>query len=149
MLTLEYWKALIENNIEINLIVGTSSGSIIGGLFAAGYDINSLASIVSVTNWKSFFSSREIERENLFINQKVTNDKALITLRLNRFKPIIPKAISSGQRIANFLNLLALNSPINNYKNYDECVNSLPCYCNKSFNWRSGSYKQRKFGKSY
>ncbi|MDP3682978.1 MAG: patatin-like phospholipase family protein, partial [Ignavibacteria bacterium] len=38
-------KALEEKNIPIDLIVGTSIGSIVGGLYAAGYSVKTLDSI--------------------------------------------------------------------------------------------------------
>ncbi|MCX8009957.1 MAG: patatin-like phospholipase family protein, partial [Ignavibacteria bacterium] len=44
-------KALIEHGIEFDLIVGTSIGSVIGGLYASGYTIEQLDSILTNTNW--------------------------------------------------------------------------------------------------
>lgn len=43
-----FLKAVAETkNININRLVGTSSGSLAGSLFAAGYDTNEIANILS------------------------------------------------------------------------------------------------------
>ncbi len=112
-------KVLEEKNIPIEIIVGTSMGSIIGGLYSAGYRINELDSIMKVTNWEEFFSSKQSERNELFVDQKVTEDKALLTLRLNGLKPILPTSLSSGQRAASFLNLMSIGAPLYNDSTYD------------------------------
>ncbi len=105
-------KALKENNIPIDDIAGTSMGSIVGGLLASGYSLDDLDSILTSTDWNEFFSTRQSDRNELFIDQKVTEDKAILTFRLDGFSLIIPKSLSSGQRVANFLTLLSLNAPL-------------------------------------
>ncbi|MFZ5948288.1 MAG: patatin-like phospholipase family protein [Stygiobacter sp.] len=112
-------KVLEEKNIPIEIIVGTSMGSIIGGLYSAGYRLNELDSIMNATNWEEFFSARQSERNELFVDQKVTEDKALLTLRLNGLRPILPTSLSSGQRAANFLNLMSIGAPLCNDSTYD------------------------------
>ncbi|MFA3783512.1 BamA/TamA family outer membrane protein [Melioribacteraceae bacterium 4301-Me] len=105
-------KALVENKIPIDEITGTSMGSIVGGLFSSGYSIDDIDSIVNATDWNEFFSTQQTDRNQLFIDQKVTEDKALITLRLDGFNLLIPKSLTAGQRVANFLTLAALNAPL-------------------------------------
>lgn len=112
-------KAFEEKNIPIECIVGTSMGSIIGGLYSSGYSINELDSLMQKTKWEEFFSSQQSNRNELFIDQKVSEDRALVTLRLDGFKLIIPTSFSSGQRAANFLNLMAINAPLIAEKDYN------------------------------
>ena len=49
-------KALEEANISADLIVGTSMGSILGGLYSAGYSITELDSLAKNIDWESFTS---------------------------------------------------------------------------------------------
>ena len=105
-------KALNEKNIPINMIVGTSMGSIIGGLVASGYSFHQLDSIVTSTNWTDFFSVDETDRKELFVDQKITEDKAIFAFRLKGLHLIIPTSLNTGQRVSNFLSLLTLNAPI-------------------------------------
>jgi NTE family protein len=109
---LEILRAFEEEQIPIDIIVGTSMGSIIGGLYSAGYSVNELDSIVRNTNWDELFAVEQTNRNELFVDQKLTEDRAIISLRIDGLKPILPRSISSGQRGANFLNLLSLNAPI-------------------------------------
>lgn len=115
-------KALEEKNIPLEFIVGTSMGSIIGGLYSSGYDIEDIDSIVNSTNWGDFFSIEQTNRNELFVDQKITQDKAVVTFRLDGLKPIFPKSILSGQRGANILNLLSLSAPIKPKKSFDELL---------------------------
>ena len=114
--------ALEQANIPIAEIVGTSMGSIIGGLYAAGYSIRQIDSIVTHTNWQSFFSLNRSNRKNLYFEQKITEDRSLISFRMNGFKPVIPTSINNGEKVANFLNLLAINSPLNTVNNFDSLL---------------------------
>jgi NTE family protein len=113
-------KALEEKQIPIEFIVGTSMGSIVGGLYSAGYSLRQLDSILNTNNWDEFYSTEQSKRNELFVDQKITEDKALISFRLEGLTPVIPNAISSGQRPANFLNLLSLNAPIQPQKSFDD-----------------------------
>lgn len=112
-------RALHEKNIPIEIIVGTSMGSIIGGLYSAGYSIDELDSIARNTNWIDLFSAEQSKRNELFVDQKLTEDRAMLSLRLDGLKPIFPKSLNSGLRGANFLNLLSVNAPIQATDNYD------------------------------
>ncbi|MBN1638616.1 MAG: BamA/TamA family outer membrane protein [Ignavibacteriales bacterium] len=107
-------KALVENNIPITHIIGTSMGSIVGGFFSAGYSIEDLDNLISEADWNQFLAINETERKELFVDQKITEDKAIFALRLDGLTPVLPTSINSGQRVANFLNLLSLNAPLHN-----------------------------------
>lgn len=115
-------KAFEEFDIKVDEIVGTSMGSIIGGLYSAGYDLEQLDSLIITAPWDDFFSLEETNRRELFLDQKITEDKAIFAIRLDGFEPVIPTAINTGQRVANFLNLLSLNAPINTAKNFNNLL---------------------------
>src|SRR5664279_343283 len=106
-------KVFEEAGIQIDNIVGTSMGSVVGGLYSSGYSANELDSIISHTDWDNLLSlDRETNRRELFIDQKVTEDKAIFSLRMRGLTPIIPNSIYSGEKMANYLNLLTVQSPI-------------------------------------
>jgi NTE family protein len=102
-------EALERHHIPIDLIVGTSMGSIVGGLYAMGYSTEQLKAVVDTTDWQNVLSlNDEVNRNNLFVEQKETNDKNLLTIHFQGLSPVIPSSISSGQRLTNFINQLAL-----------------------------------------
>lgn len=78
-------KALNEYGIEIDEIIGTSMGSIVGGLYSAGYSLDALDSLIIHAPWRDFFSIEETSRRELFLEQKITSDKAILALRLDGF----------------------------------------------------------------
>ncbi len=123
-------KALEESGIPIDLIVGTSMGSIVGGLYSAGYSISELDSIAKTIDWNVLTSlDRKTNRRELFVDQKITEDKAVLNLRLQGLKPIIPTSINDGQRLSNQLNLLALQAPIHVDKSFDDLFYKFRAVC--------------------
>ncbi len=114
-------QALQDNSIPVDIIVGTSMGSVIGGLYAAGYSLSQIDSIARNTNWDAILApSRETDRKELFVDQKITEDKAIFALRLKGLTPEIPTSINNGLRLTNYLNLLTLQAPIHIKKNFDD-----------------------------
>lgn len=113
-------KALEEAGITVDLIVGTSMGSVIGGLYSAGYSVNQLDSIAIHTDWDDLLSpAAETDRRELFVDQKITEDKAILTLRLNGLTPIIPTSINTGHKLSNHLNMLTLQAPVHSGSSFD------------------------------
>ena len=102
-------QVLEENNIPIDAIVGTSMGSIIGGLYAAGYSPEELAAIIKSIQWQQILRDKP-SRRNLFIGKKQEQDRLLFQIRLDGLKPYIPPALTPGQRLQTILSELAMNS---------------------------------------
>ncbi|MER3524081.1 MAG: hypothetical protein C4326_08430 [Ignavibacteria bacterium] len=97
-------KALEEYNIPIDFISATSIGAIIGGLYASGYTPAQIESLALKTNWDELLSfSDEAKRIDLAIDQKVAADWSFLVVRFEGLQPVIPHAVSSGQRLTNFL----------------------------------------------
>ncbi|VAX29536.1 putative patatin-like phospholipase [hydrothermal vent metagenome] len=110
--TLGVLKALKENNIPLEYIVGTSMGSIIGGLYSAGYTLTEIDSIMQATDWNDFYRFSETNRNELFLDQKVTEDIALFSVRFDGLTPVVPTSFNTGQQFLNYLNYLTLNAPL-------------------------------------
>ncbi len=123
-------KALLEAGIKPQIIVGTSMGSLVGGLYAAGYSIKQLDSIAINTNWASLLAyEKQSNRSDLFVDQKVTEDKAVFTLRLKGLKPVLPTSLNGGLKIMNFLNLVSLQAPIHVINNFDDLRSQFRAVC--------------------
>jgi len=102
-------RALEHHNVHLDLIVGTSMGSVIGGLYAMGYSTDQLQRLVDTTNWDELLSyGNDSKRRDLFLDQKIALDKSILVLRFAGLEPVIPQAFSTGQRLSNYLNLLSL-----------------------------------------
>lgn len=104
-------KVLEQNNLPVDYIVGTSIGSIIGGLYAIGYSADQLDSIAKNIDWEYIFAlNEEQNRENLFLDQKIIEDRNSLTFRFKNFKLVIPEAISLGNRFNYILQELIWNA---------------------------------------
>jgi len=95
-------KAWEESGAPLDLIAGTSIGGTLGGLYAAGYSADTLAVIATATDWNEFFSNTP-NRRSLFLSRRRDNEQAIIELRFRGFKPQIPAALSSGQKLSDYL----------------------------------------------
>jgi len=104
-------RVLERNDIPIDLIVGTSMGSVIGGLYAMGYSPDQLQQLIDTTNWEDLLSyTDEARRRDMFLDQKIVRDKSVLVLRFEGLTPVIPEAFSTGQRLTNYLNILTLQA---------------------------------------
>ncbi len=106
-------KSLEAAGININAIAGTSIGSIIGGAYASGFSTEQMDSMVINTNWNKLLSlSNPSERRELFVDQKISKDRSLFTLRLNGFSIVLPTSFNEGLRLSNYLTLMCLSAPV-------------------------------------
>ncbi len=100
-----------DAGIEVDLIVGTSIGAVVGGMYAAGYSAAELDSIVRFTAWDEILAvNEENQRSDQFLDQKQENDRSLITLRFDNFRLIIPEAVSSGFHFKEYISELMWNA---------------------------------------
>ena len=104
-------KALERNNIPIDLIAATSLGSVVGGLYCSGYTPAELESLALSTDWDEVLSlTEDTRRTEMLVEQKVASDRSFLSLRFEGLEPVIPAALSNGQRLTNFLSTLTLQA---------------------------------------
>ncbi|MBA4311917.1 MAG: hypothetical protein C0417_04730 [Chlorobiaceae bacterium] len=104
-------KALEKHGVHIDLIVGNSLGSVVGGLYASGYTTTEIESIALHTDWVELLSfGEETKRADLFVGQKQSQQEGFFSIRFDGLEPIIPSSISGGQRLLNFFSYLALQA---------------------------------------
>lgn len=102
-------RALEEAGIRPDFIVGTSIGAIVGGLYAAGYNARRLEQAIHGINWENALRlSDEADRSALSVEQKSLSDRSILTLGFDGLQPVLPRAVSNGQRLTNLLNELTL-----------------------------------------
>jgi NTE family protein len=113
-------RALEKNDIVPDLIVGTSIGSIIGGLYSSGYGTDDIEGFFKTVDWETVLRlSDKYPREALYLEQKKIQDKSLITIPLDGFKPlVIPSSFSSGLSITEILNSVFINAPYHPNKSF-------------------------------
>lgn len=101
-------KVLEEAGIPIDYIAGTSMGSIVGGLYAVGYDAHRLDSLVRIQNW-AFLLSDKVYRSDLPFSEKEKDEKYLLSVPMFQSKWIqMPVGFISGQNIYNLFSELTI-----------------------------------------
>ena len=110
-------KAFKEKNIHVVAITGTSIGGIIGGLYASGYTPGQLDSITSGLDFNSLFSNSP-SRKSMFLTQRQGRDQHLISIRFDKFRPIIPQALTAGQKLTAFLTDLTTKANYHSHSDF-------------------------------
>ncbi|KAF0149917.1 MAG: Patatin [Ignavibacteria bacterium] len=90
--------ALEEEGIPIDYIAGTSMGSIVGGLYAAGYNGKDQKNIVHQIDWESIFNENPEPGFEL-ISKRYGMMESIVTLRFKFWDVYIPFGLMNGQRI--------------------------------------------------
>lgn len=110
-------KALEEYGIKPDLIVGTSMGSIIGGLYAIGYTAKELEDIALKTNWYEYLSN-DSDLRKINIEEKDDFEEFVYNFPIEKKKPSLGKGIIYGHELELYLN--SITFPANKYNNFDE-----------------------------
>ncbi len=95
-------KAFEEKSIKVCAIAGTSMGGIIGGLYASGYSPDELSSIVSELNFNQLFSNSP-SRQSMLLTRRQDRDRHLLSVRFDNFRPVIPRALTAGQKLTSLI----------------------------------------------
>jgi NTE family protein len=95
-------KVLEEVNMPIDYIGGTSMGSIVGGLYASGYNAQQLEEIAMTTDWVGLFSD-ESRRRYVPIEEKAENSKYMLSLPMRGLNISLPGGLVSGQEASKML----------------------------------------------
>ena len=105
-------RVLEELHIAPDLIVGTSMGSIIGGLYAAGWSPDDMEELVQSIDWPNVFTDR-IDRRDRSFRRKQDDRPVMIQGRLHfdGFKPVLPSGVIDGQRLELLLRTIEALSP--------------------------------------
>lgn len=98
-------KVLEEAGVRVDYIAGTSMGSIVGALYASGYNATELDSILRVHDFEDLIQNK-LPRSSFSFYQKENMNKYGISLPVKDYKIGLPSAISSGQNVFNLLSQL-------------------------------------------
>ncbi len=93
-------KVMEKAGIPIDIITGTSMGSIVGGLYAIGYDASRLDSMVRMQNWSFLLSDRvDLTHQSLADRKKRNTYFFFRELTLNHKTARTPRGVIEGKNI--------------------------------------------------
>ncbi len=111
-------RALEDSGIEIDLIVGVSMGSIIGGLYACGIGPDSLEALVRHMEWGELLQNTP-SRASLLLSQKDKAADWFLEIPLRGFRPVWPSGVTSGQKLYNYLSNLTQRATYLSHGDFD------------------------------
>ena len=112
-------------NIPIDLIIGTSMGSITGATYSMGHSADEMKKMAFETNWDIAFSNSK-ERDKLYFFQKKDHDKYRAMFELDGISPIPPIAFTNGHN--SYMNLNKTVGIYETITNFDDLY--IPFRCN-------------------
>ncbi|MEO9570629.1 MAG: patatin-like phospholipase family protein [Polaribacter sp.] len=95
-------KEIDKAGLQIDYIGGTSMGAIVGGLYALGYSGTQIEHIVIETDFISLLQDKLPRNSETFF-EKEFGEKTVITLPVKKGSVGLPRAVSKGQNVFNFL----------------------------------------------
>ncbi len=110
-------QVLEEAGIPVDVVAGTSMGSVVGGLYAAGLSTDELRDVTAHVDWNRVFDDAP-DRRNLPIERKVEQGRTVFGLPIVNGKPRLPSGIIQGQRITQLLTGLTWRvHPVRDFRN--------------------------------
>jgi len=98
-------KVLEKAGLPIDMVGGTSMGSIVGGLYAAGYSAGEIEKIVLSQDWTALLTD-QVQRSSLSVVEKEDYDKYLISVPFKGKKILLPSGLGAGQNVSLLLSQL-------------------------------------------
>jgi NTE family protein len=104
-------KVLEREGIPVDMIVGTSIGSLVGGIYSLGHSAQELEDICKAQDWQTLLLD-ELPRYYLSKDDRALQQKYLFTLHIDEKKKIsLPQGVIKGQNVLNLLCGLTGNVP--------------------------------------
>ena len=102
-------QVLDEMRIPVDLVTGTSMGSVVGGLFAAGLSPEELGQTIQSIDWVNVFADKP-DRQDLSFRRKQDDRNFLTNLRLGikNWSLFIPSGVAEGQKLDFLLRSLTI-----------------------------------------
>lgn len=111
-------KVLEKYQVPIDIIVGTSVGSIVGGMYSVGYSPEEIEKTVLNLKFNSLLTNSK-DRNLKNIEEKIENDKYPFTMSIDKnLRLSFPMGILNGENI--YLQLKDIFSRAENIKNFNE-----------------------------
>jgi NTE family protein len=109
-------RVLEKVGLPVDFIAGTSMGSIVGGLYAAGYTPDQITELVKQIDWKEVFSSKPSRR--LLRYDKKLDQEYLLEVGLDAKGVKLPAGILSGYKLSALLNGICL--PVAHIRDFNQ-----------------------------
>lgn len=95
-------RVLEEADIPVDIVVGTSMGSIIGGLLAAGYTPEQMRRITAGTDWAKLFTDAR-QRRRIPLDERRWSERSIAAATISADGVSLPGGVIAGKAIVQYL----------------------------------------------
>jgi NTE family protein len=95
-------RVLEQAGVPIDVVTGTSMGSLVGGLYAIGYSPDALEAIVTRLDWNAYFSDSP-DRDAMTLDRRVAEGRLLLRFPVRRGRIQLASGVIAGQNISELL----------------------------------------------
>jgi NTE family protein len=117
-------KAIDSAGLKVDLVTGTSMGSIVGGLYAAGYPADSILKMAREIDWKVLLSN-SVSMLAYTMEEKSEYGKYAVELAASKGKVGLPTGFLESQEL--WLKLQELFYPVSHIKDFDKLPRPFRC----------------------
>ncbi len=114
-------KVLEREGLDFVGITGNSMGSLVGGVYAAGYSATEIESIALNADWERLFSSQPAFGAQ-YLPEKQQAQRYVLRFRHRRFVPFLPAGLVPLQNVELLLNRLLAEVEFNSGYDFDSLV---------------------------
>lgn len=111
-------RALEQAGIPLYCLVGSSTGAVVGGLYACGYTPDEIDSLLGRWSWGDLFQDRP-DRRLMYTGRREHSDRHLLEVRFEGWKLQWVRSLSSGQRVSQALAEMVWRAPIQGFGDFD------------------------------
>ena len=111
-------KVLEQEGLKVSYISGNSMGSLVGGLYSAGYFTVQIESIATNVNWWTIFSS-DVPFGARYLPERQQNQNYAFQLRHHKFIPSFPSGLVPIQNVEFLLMKLLAQIEYNTFYEFD------------------------------
>ncbi|NNE35963.1 MAG: BamA/TamA family outer membrane protein, partial [Rhodothermales bacterium] len=95
-------RVIEDADLPVDIVTGTSMGSFIGGLYAIGYSVDQIDSLLHAEDWQTLFEDDSPRRQQT-LESRIADEGVLLSLPLRGGQVELPVGLVSGQRISQLL----------------------------------------------
>ena len=110
-------QVLEEVGLSVDYLAGTSIGSVVGGLYAAGYEVDELEHLALNIDWDALFTDTA-NRQYLSMDEKLHDGRYIASLPVRERSVGLPSGLIAGQQVMQMLSRLTL--PVHHLPNFDQ-----------------------------
>ncbi len=117
-------KAIDSAGLQVDLVTGTSMGSIVGGLYAAGYSAERIEELAREVDWKIMLSN-SVSMRSYIMEEKSEYGKYAIELAAYERRVNLPTGFLESQEL--WMKLQELFYPVSYIKDFDSLPKPFRC----------------------